>query len=123
MEGTMKGFKKDLDTITKMAGDLAAKVEGLQKQYAEMVQNHPKVAPKAASAKKAPARKPAAKRRKKSAAGIVLAAIGLSKKGKDAAAIVEKTGFDRKKVYNTVASLKRQGKVASPGRGMYARVR
>jgi len=121
MEATMKAFKEDLSAVAEAAQDLAAKVEKLRKQYAEMEKKHPKVAPKRASRKKAPVRKPAPKESKKNAADSVLSAIGVSKKGKGAADIMEKTGFDRKKVYNTVAALKKQGKVRSAGRGRYAK--
>ena len=116
----MKEFKKDLSNVAKIAKDLVARVEKLQKQYAEMEQKHPKMPPKTASPKKPVAKKTASKRSRGTVAGSVLAAVGRSKKGVDTTVIVEKTGFDRKKVWRTISLLKRQGKVRSAGRGLYA---
>ncbi len=75
--------------------------------------------------KEKPARKPA-RAAKKSEAGAatdtdrVLEIIGGSKKGASTAVIMEKTGFNQKKVANIVYRLRKQNKINSVEKGVYA---
>ena len=71
---------------------------------------------------KAPARKPLAKR-PKGVTGIstVLSIINRSKKGVDVPSLEKRTGFGARKIYAAVKALKKQGKVKTVRRGVYAR--
>ena len=122
----MKNFKKDLNDAAKTARALALKIEKLRKQFSEMEKKHPQMPAKKARrkrlvAKKAVAKKAASKGAKATATDAVLAAIGRSKKGVDAATIMKKTGFDSKKVANILARMKKQERVENVKRGSYVK--
>ncbi len=117
----MKNFKRDLDDVVKTVKALAAKVEKLQKQYAEMVKKHPKMPAKKPAAKKTVAKKVARKKAGTSASDTVLAIVNRSKKGVDSAAVMKKTGFDKKKVANIFARMKKQGKIRNLKKGVYVK--
>ena len=53
------------------------------------------------------------------AVDVVYKAISSSKKGVDLATLAKKTGFEKKKIHNSIFRLKKQGKVRSVGRGVY----
>lgn len=55
------------------------------------------------------------------ASDTVLQLISDATNGIDTGAIVEKTGFDKKKVFNIVHRLKKNGKIESAGRGIYTK--
>ena len=70
--------------------------------------------------KKTPVKKPASKKAAPATAvDTVLAIIKRSKKGVGTAALMEKTGYDQKKISNLVFKLKKQGKIKSVGKGVY----
>ncbi len=117
----MKNFKKDLDDVVKMVRGLAAKVEKLQKQYAEMVKKHPKMPAKKPAAKKTVVKKVARKKAGTSASDTVLAIVNRSKKGVGYDSVMKKTGFGRKKVANIFARMKKLGKIKSAGKGLYVK--
>ena len=142
----MKKLKKDLEAILKALNGLAQKVEKLQEQIGEEtkptkkpkakavkkkapVKKAParKVAVKKAPVKKAPAKKAAPKKalRKKAkpvtAANTVLAIIKRYKKGVGNAALMEKTGYNQKKIANLVFKLRKQGKIKSIDKGVYVK--
>jgi hypothetical protein len=71
-----------------------------------------KAAPKKAVPKKA---KPA------TAADTVLAIINRYKKGVNNAALMEKTGYNQKKIANLVFKLRKQGKIKSVAKGVYVK--
>ena len=77
--------------------------------------------PKAAPTK--PVMKAAVKKtaQKATAADTVLGIIKRSKKGIDTAALMEKTGYDQKKVANIVFKLRKQGKIKSESKGVYVK--
>ena len=56
------------------------------------------------------------------ATSTVLAIIKRRKKGVGTAALMEKTGFDQKKVANIVFKLRKEGIIKSAGRGVYLKV-
>lgn len=56
------------------------------------------------------------------AADTVLAIVNKSKKGVNSATLVEKTGFNNKKITNIVFRLRKQGKIKSVSRGVYTKV-
>ena len=123
---------KEVDTLIKtVAEGLKSMAQGVEK-LAEKVEDIGKSlskekakAERKASAK--PKKKAAVKVVKPSAKKPVTAAdtvLGVIKRSNsvDAATIVEKTGYDRKKVSNIVFKLKKQGKIKSVKRGVYLKV-
>jgi hypothetical protein len=126
----MKKLKKDLEAILKALNGLAQKVEKLQEQIGE--ETKPTKKPKAKVAKKAPARKAAVKKAapkkapvkkatQATAVDTVLAVIKKSKKGVGMAALMEKTGYNQKKIANLVFKLRKQGKIKSVDKGVYVK--
>ena len=110
-------LKKDMQDVTKALKGLIQKVEKIQKQAEKM--GVPK-ATKAAPAKKASIQKTTGKK-SDTAIATAFAIIGRSKIGVDTAALMEKTGFNKKKVANLVFKLKQQGKITSVGKGVYVK--
>ena len=131
----MTKLKKDLEAILKALNGLVQKVEKLQEQIGEETEptKKPKVkAIKKKAVKKAPVKKVAAKKaapkktvRKKAkpvtAADTVFAIIKRYKKGVGNAALMEKTGYNQKKIANLVFKLRKQGKIKSVDRGVYVK--
>ena len=131
----MKKLKKELETILKTLDGLAQKVQKLQEQIGE--DKKPTKKPKAKAVKKktvkkAPARKVAAKKavtkkavpekaKPATAVDTVLAIIKKYKKGVGMAALMEKTGYNQKKISNLVFKLNKQGKIKSVAKGVYVK--
>ena len=70
--------------------------------------------------RKAAVKKPAAKKTAQlSAVDTAFGFIKRYKKGISTAALMEKTGFDQKKVYNIIYKLNKLGKIKSVGKGVY----
>jgi putative endonuclease len=81
-----------------------------------------KVAVKKAPVKKVAVKKPATKKPVIiTTADTVLGVIKRYRKGVDVSTLMEKTGFNRKKIYNNVKVLKKQGKIKSAGIGVYVK--
>ena len=132
----MKKLKKDLEAILRALNGLAQKVERLQEKIGE--ETKPKKKPKAKAVKakavkKAPVKKVAAKKaapkkapvkkaKPATAVDTVLAIIRRSKKGVGMAALMEKTGYNQKKIANLVFKLRKQGKIKSVDKGVYVKV-
>ncbi len=76
-----------------------------------------KVAVKKAAVKKPAAKKPA----QLSAVDTAFGFIKRYKKGISTSALMEKTGFDQKKVYNIIYKLNTLGKIKSVGKGVYVK--
>jgi hypothetical protein len=126
----MKKLKKDLETILKALNGLTQKVEKLQEQIGEETKptKKPKTtAVKKKAVKKAPAKKAAPKKavQKKAkpatAVETVLVIIKRSKKGVGMAALMEKTGYNQKKIANLVFKLRKQGKIKTVVKGVYVK--
>jgi predicted Rossmann fold nucleotide-binding protein DprA/Smf involved in DNA uptake len=126
----MKKLKKDLEAISKTLNGLVQKVQQLQEQIGE--ETKPTKKPKAKAVKKAPIKKVAAKKaapkkavpkkaKPATAVDTVLAIIKKSKKGIGMAALMEKTGYNQKKIANLVFKLRKQGKIKSVDRGVYVK--
>jgi chaperonin GroES len=127
----MKNLKKDLQTVNKELKELAKKTESLLKAVDKF--EKPKAKPtKAKAVKKTPAKKVAVKKAapkkpapKKAApataADTVLAIIKKYKKGVNVSTLIEKTGFNKRKIYNNVKVLNKQGKIKSVRRGVYVK--
>jgi predicted Rossmann fold nucleotide-binding protein DprA/Smf involved in DNA uptake len=122
----MKNLKKDLQTVNKELKALAKKTESLLKAVDKF--EKPKAKPaKAKAVKKTPVKKVAPKKaapkkaKPATAADTILAIINRSKKGVNVSTLMEKTGFNRKKIYNNVKVLNKQGKIKSVRKGVYVK--
>ena len=121
----MNNLKKDLQTVNKDLKALAKKVDGIiiaiDKLEKPKATKKPKAkAVKIKAVKKAPVKKAAVKKAAPATAvDTVLAIIKRSKKGVGTAALMEKTGYNQKKIANLVFKLRKQGKIKSVGRGVY----
>jgi predicted HTH transcriptional regulator len=67
------------------------------------------------------AKKAAPKKKTKTALETVLMYIKRTKKGLTTEALMKKTGYDKKKVSNTIYKLKKQGKIVAAERGTYVK--
>ena len=135
----MENLKKNLQTVNKDLKVLSKKVDKmivavgrLDKPKAVKVKPVKKTVAKAkpvkkVAAKKAPpkrivVKKPAAKKPVKlTAADTVFGFIKRYKKGVDVSTLMEKTGFNRRKIYDNVKVLKKQGKIKNAGIGIYVK--
>jgi len=121
----MKTLKKDLEAILKALNGLVQKVQKLQEQIGE--ETKPTKKPKAKVAKKAPVKKaapkkaPVKKAKPATAVDTVLAIINRYKKGVGMAALMEKTGYNQKKIANLVFKLRKQDKIKSVAKGVYVK--
>jgi hypothetical protein len=126
---------KDLESVLKVVGEglrtLAKGINAIAEKLDDFVETPEKPQPKqkpqrksskrsreAAKPKKAPPNKGA---KPVTATEKVLRAIKASKKGIDTTALMQKTGFDRKKVQNIIFKLKKQGKIKNVAKGVYIR--
>ncbi len=137
----MKNLKKNLQSVTKGLNALTQKVDKiiaevnkLEKPKTKAVKVKPvkktvakakpvkKVAAKKAPVKKVTAKKPAAKKPVIiTATDTVFGFIKRYKKGVDVSALMEKTGFNKRKIYDNVKVLKKQGKIKNAGIGVYVK--
>ena len=127
----MKNLKKDLEALSRDLKVLADKAE----RWLIMLEEYEKPKAKAVkkkAVKKAPARKVAAKKaapkkamlKKASQATAVDTAfntIKRYKKGVNMATLMEKTGYNQKKIANLVFKLRKQGKIKSVAKGVYVK--
>lgn len=117
----MKEVDVALKAVVEGLRTLAQGVEKIAEKLEDSVpkkQPKTKSAPKTASKPKKAAPKKAAKA---TASDMVLKIINRSKKGVDSATLVKKTGFNKKKVANLVFKLRKQGKIKSVSKGVYAK--
>ena len=114
----MKQLKKDLMAVGKDLKKLAQKTDKMIRQI-EKLEKKAQVAkkPNAKAAKKVVVKKPA----KLSASGTVLAIIKRSRKGTDTATLEKKTGFEGRKIRDIIFRLRKQGKIKSERKGVYAK--
>ncbi|OEU62801.1 MAG: hypothetical protein BBJ57_00065 [Desulfobacterales bacterium PC51MH44] len=133
----MKNLKKNLQTVNKELKALAKKVDKMivtvgKLEKPKAVKAKPvkktvakakpvkKVAAKKAPVKKVAVKKPAAKKPVKlTAADTVLGVIKRYRKGVDVSTLMEKTGFNRRKIYDNTKMLKKRGKIKSVAKGVY----
>jgi len=125
---------KDLKTLSKKVDKMIVAVGKLEKPKAKVTKAKPakktvakakpvkKVAAKKAPVKKVAVKKPAAKKPVKlTAADTVFGFIKRYRKGIDVSTLMEKTGFNKRKIYNNVKVLTKRGKIKSVGRGVYVK--
>jgi hypothetical protein len=133
----MKKLKKDLQAVNKEIKALAKKTESLLKAVDKLEKPKPTKKPKAKAVKKkvvkkAPIKRVAAKKvapkkavpkkaKPATAVDTVLAIIKRSKKGIGTTALMEKTGYNQKKIASLVFKLRKQGKIKSVDRGVYVK--
>jgi predicted Rossmann fold nucleotide-binding protein DprA/Smf involved in DNA uptake len=120
----LKDVEKSLKQLTKKVEQVANKLASLEKaKPAKKPTARPKAAKKAALAKKAtPAKKAAPKKpQKPSATDTVLNIVKRSKKTVDTASLKKKTGLKDNSIRAILSKLKKQGKIISPNKGVYAK--
>jgi len=122
-----KKLKKDLQAVNKELKVLAKKVDKIvaavgKLEKPKVVKAKPvkKVAAKKAPVKKVAVKKPAAKKPVIiTAADTVFGFIKRYRKGVNVSTLIEKTGFNKRKIYNNAKILKKQGKIKSVRNGVY----
>jgi hypothetical protein len=117
----LTAMKRDLTAIGKKLDNLLKAVEKSEKATVTKV-SKPK-AVKATPAKKAPKAPVKKKAVKATATDQVLNIINRLKRGADTATLMEKTGFDQKKVRNILQRTFKQGKIKRLEKGIYVGVK
>ncbi|MFO7984952.1 MAG: hypothetical protein R6U38_03745 [Desulfatiglandaceae bacterium] len=64
---------------------------------------------------------PSDEKHNKNAADAILTVIEASEGNVDVDRLVEETGFERRKIHNTLYRLKKQGKIRNVGKGVYTK--
>ena len=113
----MQKLQKDLQDLKKTLKMLTQKVEKIQAQI-DKTKKPTSAKPKTV---KKGAVKPAKGKKPLTAADTVLAVISRRKKGINTAALMEKTGYDKKKIANIIFKLKKQGQIKTPVKGEYVK--
>jgi len=118
----MKKLKKDLQAVKKEINVLIKKTESLLKavdklEKPESVKKAKAKPAKVKAVKKAPVKKAAPA----NAVDIVLSIINQSKKGVNSETLMQKTGYERKKISNLVYKLTKQGKIKTVAKGFYVK--
>ena len=134
LKKNLRSVDKDLKVLAKKVDKMIVAVGKLGKPKAKATKAKPvkktateakpvkKVAAKKAPVKKVPVKKPAAKKPVIiTAADTVFGFIKRYKKGVDVSTLMEKTGFNKRKIYNNVKVLTKRGKIKSVGRGVYVK--
>ena len=113
-------LKKNLQAVNKKINTLSKKIEKMIIAVDKLVKL--KAAP-VKPAKKVAVKKPASAKSagEVTAAVTILGVIKRSKKGIDTAALMEKTGYNQKKVANIVFKMRKQGKIKNEGKGIYVK--
>jgi hypothetical protein len=125
----MKELQSVLNIVSDGLKTLAKGVEAIAEKVDEISKSQGVVKPKkkkpSKSAKKVKTAKKAAKKKAVKPATDtekVLTIIGGSKNGASTATIMEKTGFDQKKIANIVYRLRKQKKIKSVDKGVYTQL-
>ncbi len=128
IQSVLKLVADGLKTIAQGVEAISEKVDELaESQTAEMAKTAAKPKDKKLAPKKRVTRKTAAKALKKrtakapTAAETVYKLISTSKKGLNVATLMQKTGYDRKKISNVIYKLGKQGKIKSIEKGVYVK--
>jgi len=127
-EKQLKSVKKEIETLGKKLIKLTDSIQKDKKAAKKTPARKTSVKKKTTSKKKVAVKKTIAKKTTKKAVKTITAsetvykAIPGGKKGVDVATLIKKTGFNRRKIYDNVKVLKKQGKVKSVGTGVYGKV-
>lgn len=116
----MKKLKDDLQSVVKSLKSLTHKTEKMVKRLSKLEKAATK-RPKAKAKVKAPRKTTAKKAPKLTASNTILDIIKRSRKGVEAAALKNKTGFDNKKIRDIVYRLKKHGKIKTERKGFYVK--
>lgn len=117
----MKAVKKDLQSVVRELKALIKATERISKKIDKLAEAKPAKTAKAKAKPKAAKKRVARKAAKVTASDTVLKIIQKKKKGITTAEIKAKTGFKEKKIWDIVNRAKREGKVKSLGKGIYAK--
>ncbi|OEU62049.1 MAG: hypothetical protein BBJ57_04065 [Desulfobacterales bacterium PC51MH44] len=123
----MKKLKKELQAVNREIKTLAKKIDRMiitvgKLEKPKVVKAKPvkKTAAKVKPVKKVAVKKPATKKPVKlTAADTVFGFIKRYRKGVDVSTLMEKTGFNRRKIYDNAKMLKKRGKIKSVAKGVY----
>ncbi len=115
----MKNLKKNLLTLIK---DLKAQAKKVDKIMITVDKLEKSLVVKKQKSKIVKKKSVAKKASQLTAIDIVHGFIKKSSKGIDAASLVTKTGFNKRKIYDIVKVLKKRGMVKSKGIGIYVKV-
>jgi len=125
----MKELQSVLNIVSDGLKTLAKGVEAIAEKFDEASKSQgvakPKTKKPSTSAKKVATAKKAAKKKSVKPAtdtDKVLVIIGRSKKGVSTATIMQKTGFDQKKIANIIYRLRKQKKIKSVDKGVYTKL-
>jgi hypothetical protein len=115
----LKTLAKGVEAIAEKV-DEVAKFQGAVKPK----RKKPSTATKKVKAVKKPVQKATKKKEVKSATDSdrLLEIIGRSKKGVGTAVIMQKTGYNQKKIANIIYRLRKQQKIKSVGKGVYTKL-
>lgn len=113
----MKNLIKNLQAANRDLKALSKKVDKIIVEVGKLEKSKPA---KKATAKTKAVKKAAAKQTDRlTAADTVFGIIKRFKNGTDVATLMKKTGFNRRKIYDNVKVLKKQGKIRTAGIGVY----
>jgi predicted transcriptional regulator len=119
-----KKLKKDLQTVSKALYSLAEKVEKIQKEVESRLML-PKITKakivKKKVMKKAPAKMAVVRKTAPATAADKIFAIIKRSKGVNIETLMNKTGYERKTVYNVIYKLTKQGKIKTVAKGVYVK--
>jgi len=113
----MNRLEKDLKAIAKDLKRLTQKTDRMIKRLKKLDKAQAAKKPKAKAAKKAIAKKPT----RVSSSDTVLAIVKRSRKGIDTATLEKKTGLKDNHIRTILSRLKKQGKIKSEPKGIYAK--
>ncbi len=113
----MKQLKKDLKVVAKDLKRLTQKTDKMIKRLEKLEKAQASKKPKAKAVKKAVAKKPT----RVSASETVLTIVKRSRRGVDKATLINKTGFEDKKIRDITYRLRKQGKIKSERKGIYVK--
>jgi hypothetical protein len=118
----MKSMAQGIDVLAEKLEIIAKSrvdVRPKRKAKAKPVRKAPAKSSKKKAAQKAQKRAVSKKAKPRTAVATVLAIINKSKKGVNTATLMEKTGYDQKKIANLVLGGGGQGKIKSVKKGVY----
>ncbi|MBW2590803.1 MAG: hypothetical protein JRD71_08835, partial [Deltaproteobacteria bacterium] len=122
---TLKAINKNLKALDKKVDKIIVAVGKLEqpkvvkKSKTKIVKGKPV---RKTAAKKVAVKKPAAKKQvEPTAADTIFGFIKRYKKGVDVSTLMEKTGFNRRKIYDNAKILKKRGKIKSMENGVYVK--
>ena len=110
---SLQAANRDLKALSKKVDNIIAQVGKLEKPTSAK-----KPSTKTKPVKKVVAKQPA----RITAADTIFGIIKRFKKGTDVATLIKKTGFNKRKIYDNVKILKKQGKIRTAGIGVYVKV-